>query len=229
MTEQFGHSGFLVSIGVAVLLGLLFVLASRAYNTAKTPRKLSVDYFRTATSTSLTIVGLLAPVLVAVLSYFYLKSPTGDYSVLLATVVLLYVVLVLSVWATFAILRKAKGESAITLTFPADRKYITSMGLMYAFQLLALFLFAYFFLIDLPRSHVAEAPAPIVGGRLLLRPSLSLGASRDDVLRAWGAPSSIGGPRALGYSTDSSTIVVEFNESDRVSAIVERSDHKEPK
>ena len=103
MTEQFGRLGFLVSIGVAVALGLLFVLATRWYNKPATTRKLSVDYFRTATSTSLTIVGLLAPILVAVLSYLYLQKPSGNYSVLLATVVLLYVVLVLAVWATFAI------------------------------------------------------------------------------------------------------------------------------
>jgi hypothetical protein len=89
-------------------------------------------------------------------------------------------------------------------------------------------LFAYFFLIDFPQAHVAEAPASTVGGRVLLRPSLAVGASRSDVLRLWGAPSSVSG-RSLGYSTESSSLVVELDQTDHVSAIIERRDGKESK
>ena len=228
MTEQFLHPGFVASMVVSFALGLAFVLASRHYNPKGASRKLSVEYFRTATSTSLTIVGLLAPILTAVLSYLYLKNPSGDYSRLLATVVLLYLVLFLTVWATFAILRKAKGDSVITLSFPEDRRYITSMGLMYVFQLIGLVLFAWFFILDLPRSHAGDEPMPVAGGRILLRPSVSIGADRADVLRLWGAPSSIAAGR-LVYSTGASSIVVQFDGADRVSAIVERTRGEESK
>ena len=218
----------MISIGIAILLGAAFVFASRQYNPKGTTRKMSVDYFRTATSTSLTIVGLLTPILVAVLSYLYLKQPSGNYSVLLAVVVLLYIVLVLAVWATFAILRKAKGDSVITLSFPADRKYITSMGLLYSLQLLALVLFAYFFLIDFPRTHAGEAAVQTVGGRLLLRPAIAVGTSRSEVLRVWGPPASATA-RSLTYSTGSASLVVQLDQTDHVSAIIELGEGKESK
>ena len=99
---------------------------------------------------------------------------------------------------------------------------------MYIFQLIGLVLFAWFFILDLPRSHAGDEPAPVVGGRILLRPSVSIGSGRADVLRLWGAPASIGAGR-LVYSTGASSIVVQFDGADRVSGIVERRQGEESK
>jgi hypothetical protein len=96
-----------------------------------TTRKLKSDYLKTPTSTALTVLGLLLPILVALTSYLYTARPDMSYGSLLATIILYFAVLLVAIWETFAILKKATDQDIIELQYPNDRRYITGLGLMY--------------------------------------------------------------------------------------------------
>lgn len=190
MLRQFFSVTVAIELSLAATWFVVLCVASRYYSKAQNgkPRSLKADYLKAPTSTALTVLGLLLPILVALTSYLYTTRPTLEYGSLLTTIVLYFVVLLVAIWETFAILKKADDTDIIQLTYPTDRRFITALGLMYGGLLLGLFFFAYFFLFEI-RPAPAIATPTTAATQLVQRTPLMLDMARDDVHRLWGIPS----------------------------------------
>jgi hypothetical protein len=223
MKEQFMTLKFWIEIGIAGLLCFIVYIAVRVYN--QTGKKdIKVDYFRIPTSNVLVVLGLLVPIMVALASYLYVNNPEAKYSSLLATIVVMFVVLGVAIWETFALLQKGQTADTVTIKLPGDRRYITGMGLMYALLLLSLFYFAMFFLFELPARSVASEPQALgQAGYQLMKPSARIDQTKDEILRVWGQPSAEDvGNRTLRYESDHSVIRLTFDENQKLVEINDR-------
>ena len=186
MKDQFMTLRFGVEIGLAALLCLIIYVAARVYNKSG-EREVKVDYSRTPTSNALVVIGLLVPLMVGVASYLYVSNPERKYSSLLATIVVMFVVLVVAIWETFALLQKGGNSDSIKIKLPQDRRYIIGLGWMYALLLLSLVYFGMFFLFELPATGAAGKPEPAGPAvYVLLKPQLKIDQTKDETLRAWG-------------------------------------------
>ncbi len=223
MKEQFTTLWFWIEMSGAAAVCLIVYFASRAYN--KTGRTVkTVDYFRVPTSNALVILGLLLPSLVAVASYLYINNPEGRYSSLLATIVVLFLVLIVAIWETFALLKKGDSANQITIDLPEDRRYVTALGLMYGLLLLGLFYVAVFFLFELPQKRIGSAQQPISpSGYQLMKPIPRIDQTKDQILSMWGPPTSedVAG-RILIYESDHSVVRLTFDANQKLVEINDR-------
>ena len=223
MKDQFTTLRFLIEMLIASAVCLIVYFASRTYN-KRGHREMKVEFFRIPTSNALVVLGLLVPIMVALASYLYVNNPEGKYSSLLATIVVMFLVLVVAIWETFALLKKGGKGDAITITMPADRRFVTGLGLMYGLLLLGLFYFAVFFLFELPRkalnsSQRAFGPAVYP----LLKPNPRIDQTRDQILSVWGQPSGEDqANRILIYESDHSVIRLTFDEKQKLVEINDR-------
>lgn len=214
MKDQFITKTFAIEIAIAIFFCIVIYWVVRHYN--KGTSKVKLDYFRVPTNNVLVILGLLAPIMIGLASYLYVNNPKGHYSSLLATITVMFLVLIVTLWETFALPKKADAtDDTITLTFPGDLKYIVGLGWMYALLLLALGLFAWFFLFELPSATVVSSPqAPAHSSYALLKPAVSIGQSRQEVLSIWGASTSEDSVnRVLIYESTQSVIRLTFDQN----------------
>jgi hypothetical protein len=212
--DQFITKTFAIEIAIAIFFCIVIYWVVRHYN--KGTSKVKLDYFRVPTNNVLVILGLLAPIMIGLASYLYVNNPKGHYSSLLATITVMFLVLIVTLWETFALPKKADAtDDTITLTFPGDLKYIVGLGWMYALLLLALGLFAWFFLFELPSATVVSSPqAPAHSSYALLKPAVSIGQSRQEVLSIWGASTSEDSVnRVLIYESTQSVIRLTFDQN----------------
>jgi hypothetical protein len=216
MLTQFLSPTVAFEMIIAVVWFFVLCFASKYYSKALngTTRSLKADYLKTPTATALTVLGLLLPILVALTSYLYATRPSVDYGSLLTTIVLYFIVLIIAIWETFAILKKAGENDVIAIIYPRDRRFITGLGLMYGGLLLGLFYFAYFFLFEI-RSASAPSPQPPTANQLVRRPALLLEMSRDEVRRAWGTPARSPG-NSDEYEGDRCRFVVTYDGSGKI-------------
>ncbi len=223
MKEQFMTQRFWIEIGIAGGVCLIVWIASKSYNTAA-EKDIKVDYFRIPTSNALVVLGLLVPIMVGLASYLYVNNPEGKYASLLATIVVMFIVLVVAIWETFALLKKGDTADTIKIQLPADRRYITAMGLMYALLLLGLFYFAMFFLFELPPKAVVNKPQAFgQAGYSLLKPNPRIDQTKDEILKAWGQPTGEDlSKRTLLYEANHSVIQLTFDENQKLVEINDR-------
>jgi len=226
MIIQFEKSMFWVELGVAVAWLAILWFASRHYNPSdsKDPkaRTIKADYFKTPTGNALTILGLLVPFLVALAAYLYSKSPGANYSSLLTTIVLYFGVLIIAIWETFALLKKATDSDSIVLTLPADQRFLTGLHFMYGLLLLGLVYFAIFFLFEFGANVTSDERHLALLSRVLLRQEVHVDESREKVVSVWGMPSGENlAKRWIEYRSPNSIIRIEFDADDRVLNIVE--------
>jgi len=205
----------------AAMWGLFIWRASVALNKNETKRTLKADYLKTPTGNALTVLGLTVPILVALISYLYTNDPVADYGSLLSTTTLYFFVLLVAIWQTFAIMKKAKESDTIELDYPADRRFITGLGLMYGMLILGLFYFASFFLFEVATPKPREAVSlPSMAAQPILRAPLHVNISRDDVIRAWGLPAR-SAANNVEYDTPTAVVKMTFDKTGILQTITE--------
>jgi hypothetical protein len=214
--RQFLSITVAVELTIAAVWTVTLWAASKYYSKALAGKsvKLKSDYLKTPTSNALTVLGLLVPILVALTSYLYSTKPDVDYGSLLTTIILYFGVLIVAIWETFAILKKASQDDTIELTYPQDRRFVTGLGLMYGMLILGLCYFAFFFLFEIKPSQpspiqtqASAAPAPF----LVYRPVLNVDDSRALVLQTWGSPARWKGNDAE-YDSLQATVRLTFDD-----------------
>jgi hypothetical protein len=215
MLRQFFSLTVAVELLIAAVWATTLWLASRYYSKPLKGKtvKLKSDYLKTPTSNALTVLGLVVPLLVALTSYLYASRPDADYGSLLSTIILYFGVLILAIWETFALLKKATPDDTIELLYPDDRRFVTGLGLMYGMLVLGLGYFAFFFLFEI-RPTVQNPPTTPQQVQafpyLVSRPALRVDSARDDVFHAWGAPARVIGS-AVEYDLDHAVLRVSFD------------------
>ncbi len=182
---------FLVELIIIIVWGIIIYLGVRYYNSDKKTKDIRADFIRVPTNNTLVVIGILVPIFVALAAYLYTKNPQGSYASLLASITLMFFILILAIWQTYAILKKATTQDYIQLEMPEDRRYITCMGLMYGYLILGLIYFAYFFLVELtpPPSTTLSTSVAIQSNVFYIgKPRINLDQSRDELIKSWGTP-----------------------------------------
>lgn len=224
MWEKFLTVRFAIEIATAIAIAGGIFFAAKYYYRNITEREMKADYLRVPTNNALIVLGLLVPVFIGLAAYLYTKVPQGNYSSLLAAIVLLFLVLIVAVWETFAILKKASSKDIIRLNMPNDLRYIRGMGLMYTFLIVGLIYFAIFFLFEItPYRKEADVTVSVKPFYRLSKPKANIDNSREEILRIWGEPSSYdtSGTKLI-YETSQSTLELEFDDEDLLIRIIEK-------
>ena len=224
MLRQFWSATIAVELSVALGWAIILWLASRYYSKALSGQKVTVkaDYLKAPTTTALTVLGLVVPILVALTSYLYVTEPNANYGSLLSTIILYFGVLILAIWETFAILQKATPQDTVDLTYPDDRKFVTALGLMYGMLVLGLLYFAYFFLVEVrPNAPTAGLARWAGASYFVQRPAIKIDNDRTTVYGSWGTPAR-GSSQSVEYDTDKGVIAIEFDADGKVRQITER-------
>jgi hypothetical protein len=222
---------FWLEIGGAILLALVMYVAARFFNpefnddgTAK-QKTMKVDYFRIPTANVLVILGLLVPVLSGLASYLYVNHPGGSYASLLASIAVMFFVLAVAIWESFAFLKIAEANDTVTIRIPQERKYIVGMGLMYSHLLLGVAYFCAFFLFELVPTPAPKAAAGPSGTStyFLLRPKAYINQPKDELIKTWGPPKSEDTRlRKLYYEFEGSMLEVTYDDSQKLTEILDR-------
>ena len=223
MKDQFTTLRFWIEMAGAAAVLLIVFFASLHYNKTGS-KEWKVEFFRIPTSNALIVLGLLVPTMVALASYLYINNPEGKYSSLLATIVVMFLVLVFAIWETFALLKKGDAGDKIKINFPEDRRFITTLGFMYGLLLLGLFYFALFFLFELPpkrASTTQQTAGP--ADYYLAKPHPRIDQTKDEILSLWGQPTGEEqANRILIYASDHSIIRLAFDENQKLVEISNR-------
>lgn len=210
---------------IAIVVGVLVYLAAKLYwKTTPTdkPHEIKVDYIRVPVSNALVVLGLLTPILVALASYLYMNSPEANYPSLLSTIVLMFIVLIIAVWETHAILNVASTTDLIKLHMPKDRAYIILLHLIYAYLTLGLIYFAIFFLFEIsPHARKGEE-SKICDPVTLIKPRVGINQSKEEVVQSWGEPNTIdASTSSFEYQSDLSTVQLIFDRDGKLKEIIE--------
>lgn len=223
MLDQFLQRPSLIKLGIALLIGIVMYFLTKNFNRDKIgqSKEIQADFFRIPANNVLLVIGLLTPVLVALVSHLFSQDPNADYSYIISAIAILFVVLVLSVWEVFALISKATDKGTIQVNWPADFDLVFVFGLMCAYLILALIYIVLFFLLEIrPSPPLAIEPRVWNGSTVVLsRPAPSLQDTRHSVVEALGAPASQSG-NAIGFEGPASTMWLCFDASDRVDVIV---------
>jgi hypothetical protein len=220
MVRQFFSLTVAVELIIAAVWALTLWLMARYYAKPLDGKsiKLKSDYLKTPTSNALTVLGLVVPILVALTSYLYASRPDANYGSLLTTIILYFGVLVLAIWETFAIIKRAKDDDSLLLSYPDDRRFITGLGLMYGMLILGLCYFAFFFLFEIrPQTTkpITSEAKPSAATYLVARPPISLDTTRDQLLQSWGSPHA-STDNTCEYALNNGVMRVSFDKTGRV-------------
>jgi hypothetical protein len=182
------------------------------------------DYLRVPTNNALVVLGLLLPILTALAAYLYMNAPQSSYSSLLASIVVMFLVLVVAMWETHSLIGMGGTDDTIVININHDRNLVVGLGLIFALLLLGLLYFAIFFLFELtPLPGPAAKPGD--DGRTAYFLSVRkayLDQTREQVIQSWGKPNSTNADNTkFEYFFDGSTIHLHFDANGRLQAINE--------
>jgi hypothetical protein len=219
MQNQF-NKWFWAEFVVAFLLVVAIYFGTRYYYKTQTV-SLQADALRKPVEHTFSVVGLLLPVLVAVTSYLFSKNPSGSYPSLLATLAILFLIVPIAIWHTFALVSKTNAQGVVALTFPNDTRFIAAIGMIYVLLFCALGTVAVFLITEL--QPVPEKQLSAGSGIILLqKPAIRINQSREDVLVVWGVPVSIDSLTSSAiYETDNSTIKLQFDSTNRLQSFTQ--------
>lgn len=224
MIEQLWTARFLISCALGALALILAFLFIRQSFKPGTKNTFPVHFIKGPTSSSLTILGILIPLLVGAAAYFYINQPKGDYGFLWAGIFLLFAALSLTIWFAFSTTKIKSTNDEIALEFHRDLKYVAAFGLMYVSLLLAFVTLALFFLFDLPSFEKKPAITFQSSSVLYLaKPRLRLGISEDEVTDLWGAPGIVEDEPGIWYYGGSEfDLILQFDDEGLLSQITEQ-------
>lgn len=221
MIAKLNNITFYVEMLIAAAWFTFLYVCVRQYWT--NTREIKEDHLKIPTNNSLIVLGLLIPILVALVSYLYTKNPDGNYSSLLSTIILLFIVLVVAVWETFAIMGLSSTNDKITLTMSKDRKVITGLAMMYGFLILGLVYFSIFFLFEIEAAGEQVVEVQKKEYILLKKTTPRINQTKNELLKSWGSPSAYRDKNreVLEYKARDSIIHLYFDKEGRLSKIFE--------
>lgn len=223
MVDQILNLKFGISTLISfTLLYLIGWSAKYFYKNAGT-RTFSPDFVKEPTSNSLTIIGLLIPILVGVSSFFYINQPSGDYAFIWVGIFLFLITLLTAIWISFSVLRLVNSQNTITLNFPQDIRYIVALGIMYGSLIVGLIFVVIFFLFDLPsNSKTPDTIAQNSSTIYLSHPKVDVNLTKNEVETLWGVPDEVQNQGTMWkYQGLESIFYLEFDSSGSLSRIVE--------
>ena len=212
---------FGIAMVIAIILAVIVREASKFFHKDIDERKMKSEFLRLPVSNTLTVVGLLLPTLAALSGFLYTKHPNGDYSTIVTVIAVLLIVLVIAIWETFALLKKATTSEDITLKLPDDRRFITGLGIIYVYLIGSLALLVFFFLFDLPMPATKAKTSPATQ-YYIGKPVLQIGSLESVVEQTWGAPIKREPARRLmRYETRDSKIDLIFDTQGKLEQVVQ--------
>lgn len=221
MIEKFLELRFFIEFGVALIWAIILYLLTLKYWTQNI--ELKSDYLKVPTNNTLIVLGLIVPILIALVSYLYTKNPEGTYSSLLATIILFFIVLIIAIWETFAILNIATKEDIVKINIPKNRQIISGMSFMYGFLILGLIYFAIFFLFEIESPpENTKSNNQISDFILLEKPHMEINQSREQIIKIWGEPLDYLdiNKKKLKYKSKVSFVYLNLDENDKLCKIL---------
>lgn len=223
MLYQFLTLKFWLVVGLGGLIAFGFALVACRYQGTGS-RKIRPEFLWTPTNSTLTVISFLAPVIAGVTGYLYSQNPSGDYSVLLAMIVLLFAGLLVALWESFALVKKGTEAEYIQLNFPADVRFIQGIGIAFALLFYSLGCLAYFLLVEITplRQHQSIADPGMKHLYSIQHLPVRLNQTRDQVIKNWGEPLELVNNEKYIYSTQDSLIEISFDNHGIARQIIER-------
>jgi hypothetical protein len=209
-----------MAFAIAVWIGVHYY--AKYSHRDRTKRVMKSEFLRVPANNTFTVIGLLLPILAALSAYLYTTKPAGDYTRLVTVIAVLLAALMIAIWETFALLKKATTGDEITLEIPGDLRFITGLGILYAYLLMALILLVWFFLFDLPGSSVPTRNLAGTAQYYIGKPGLRIGDSAGQIEKVWGAPvERRPAQRLLRYDAPESIIELTFDGQGTLERIVQ--------
>ncbi len=183
-------------------------------------------FFTEPVSTSLTVVGLLVPLIAGAAAFFVTSRPDQAVAYLLAAVTILLCVLAALVWLSFSLHNLNSTHGNVTLDLTKDFPILGATALVYGNLLLAMAYVALFalFEFDLEKWQAQRAPSNrVMAEQPLLRPVANLGMTRDEITHSWGQPWDESGLTAT-YRTPAGSTTLTFGEEGKLTRIVQQTE-----
>lgn len=214
---------FFISLAIALLLLVGISKGSKCYYKDKETRKISLLYITEPTSNSLAIVAILIPILTATAAYLFTNNPTGNFSFLWLSILLLIIALITSLWVSFSLLSIASENEVVKFSFPQDISYIQGMGITYFALLLAIMFLILFFLFDFSIAYSNYSVDQEINQINLIHPPVKINETKNSVQNTWGSPIEINIDEHLWrYESLDSIYLLKFDNNGRLSCITQK-------
>lgn len=230
MLDRFDGVSFRWEVVVALFLGVVIALLVY-FVTWRVPKEriLHVGFLRDPANTTLTIAGLLVPILSGIASYLYANYPAARFPSLIAAVVVTLFAMGAALWTNFSLLSLADdsgGTEVLTFKEGKSRHFIVFRGCMFVWLGLALAYTSFGLLTEVPSKaqpqkvivveDVKPLPTAFIG-YFLAKPPMQLDRKKTEVLRAWGAPSRIDTEmHRLLFDSQDAVLSLRFDAADRL-------------
>jgi hypothetical protein len=222
MIEKF-HT---IKFGILAILTLVTWLSTyflmRSFWRKAGAKTIQADFIKVPVTNSLTVIGIVCPLLIGLVSYLYVNFPASNYSFILGSITVFAAALILAIWETFCLLNEATKESTITLDWATDSSIVAGIGLLYSTLILGVVYLVLFFLFDLPISPSAQSPPHASGGIALTKQLPRIGQSRTDVLSALGAPTKSVSTDEIVYEGSTVDLELHFDSAGLLQKLIEQ-------
>ena len=226
MIRQFLNWEYGIALSITIAFILVFYFATKHYWKSKTDVEIHADFIRNPMSISLTILGMLIPLLAALTAYLLSVNPNGNFSLLLASITILLITLLSAIWLTFSLLKLGSKDNVIKLTFPSDIAFIQLSGIVYGLLILGIFSIVVFFLFRFeykPINPVITAIGIPSNSIYLEKPMIQISQKKLDLIQLWGMPSGEDkSTNTFTYNTNNSEIKILLNSTDDINEITIR-------
>jgi hypothetical protein len=222
MIAKFLTAKFGVLLAVIFVVWVVTYLAIRYYWKGAGEKTLRSDYLKVPINNTLSVMGIVCPLLIALASYLYVNIPSSDYSFVLASICVFVLTLIVAIWETFCLLNKATNTDDIKLLWSRDSAILTGMGILYSSLILGVVYLVLFFLLDLSIAPAMQAQAHSPAGIALTKAIPQIGETRLDVLSALGAPTRSVSADTIEYQGTGLDLEIQFDTKDTVQKITEQ-------
>ena len=221
MIAKFHTIKFGILVVIMIVTWLVTYLVTRYYWNTAPEQTLKSDFLKVPINNTLTVMGVVCPLLIALASYLYVNMPVSDYSYVLGSITIFTVTLIVSIWETFCLLNKARADDTIKLLWANDSAILTGMGILYSSLILGVVYLILFFLFDLPIAPAAQPPIASNIGIALTKPLPQIGQSKADIESALGTPNK-SGPDTIEYQGSGVDLELQFDSAGTLQRIIER-------
>lgn len=217
LTLKFG-----ILLIITLVVWAIISFAARAYWKDVPEKSLKSDYLKVPINNTLSVMGIVCPLLIAVAAYLYVNLPTSDFSYILASIADFTAALIIAIWETFSLLGKATTDDNIKLSWANDSAIIRCMGILYSSLILGVVYLVLFFLLDLSILPPAQPQSSATNGIALTKPLPRIGQSKSDIVSALGAPTKTISPDTLVYEGSGVDLQLQFDNTGALQKITEQ-------
>jgi len=222
MWQKFLTWTFLIEASIILIVWVLVFLIVKKYWIG--PKyTLKSDYLRVPTNNALIVLGLLVPILTGLAAYLYTNAPEASYSSLLASILVMFIVLIVAVWETHSLIQVGRNDDVIEIDIPAHRSLMVGLGLIFALLILGLIYFAIFFLVELSPAKIKVSTGGDSNSTFVLtKRRVQINQTRDQILQEWGKPDKANSSNTeFEYTSDQSTVRLQFDEGGKLQSVSE--------